>query len=101
MLFLENVLKPFHDDALGKLQIYTHSFYQWVTIVCTTLPLSAGEEGIEPHTKFSENWHVTYRISIFRGRLLGKSGRAFCGVVVVGGGGVGEGDCSFYIKSKN
>ena len=33
---LENVLKPFHDDALGK------------------LPLSAGEGGIEPPTKFKK-----------------------------------------------
>ena len=74
MPFLENVLKPLYDDALGKLQIYTHSFYQWVTIVCTALSLSAGEEGIEPPTKFSEKRHMTYRISIFRWGLLGKSG---------------------------
>ena len=77
MPFLQNVLKPLHDDALGKLQIYTHSFYQWVTIVCSTLSLYAGKEGIEPPTKFSEKWHVTYRISIFRGGLLGKSGGLF------------------------
>ena len=59
MPFLENVLKPLHDDALGKLQIYTHSAYQWVTTVCTPLPLSAGEEGIEPPTNFSDKWPVT------------------------------------------
>ena len=88
MPFLENVLKPLHDDTLEKLQIYTHSVYQWVTIVCTPLRLSAGEEGIEPPNKFPEKWYVTYKISIFRG---GEGG--FLGVV--GGG------CSFYIKSKN
>ena len=88
MPFLENVLKPLHDDTLEKLQIYTHSVYQWVTIVCTPLRLSAGEEGIEPPNKFPEKWYVTYKISIFRG-----GGGGFLGVV--GGG------CSFYIKSKN
>ena len=63
MPFLENVLKPLHDDALGKLQIYTHSAYQWVTTVCTPLPLSAGEEGIEPPTIFSEKWPVTQNLN--------------------------------------
>ena len=89
MPFLENVLKPLHDDTLEKLQIYTHSVYQWVTIVCTPLRLSAGEEGIEPPNKFPEKWYVAYKISIFRG----GGGAGFLGVV--GGG------CSFYIKSKN
>ena len=56
--FLENVLKSLHDDALGKLQIYTHSVCQWVPIVCTPLPPFP--------TKFSEKWQATYRISIFR-----------------------------------
>ena len=51
---LENVLKPLHDDAPGKLQIYTHSVYQWVAIVCAPLPLPAGEGGIEPPTKFKK-----------------------------------------------
>ena len=96
MPFLENVLKPVHDDALGKIQTFTHSIYQWVTIVCAPLPLSARKWVIEPPTKFSEKWHVTYRISIFRGRLLGKEGRLFRG-----GGRGGRGGCSFYIKSKN
>ena len=54
MPFLENVLKPVHDDALGKIQTYTHSIYQWVTIVCAPLPLSARKWVIEPPTKFSE-----------------------------------------------
>ena len=63
MPFLENVLKPLHDDALGKLQIYTHSVYQWVTIVCTPLPHSAAEEGIEFPSRFSEKWHVTQNLS--------------------------------------
>ena len=71
MLFLENFLKPLHDDALGELQIYTHSVCQWVTIVCTTLRLSAREEGMELPAKFSEKWYVTYSVSIFRGGLLG------------------------------
>ena len=78
MPFLENVLKPLHDDTLEKLQIYTHSVYQWVTIVCTPLRLSAGEEGIEPPNKFPEKWYVTYKISIFRGGgggLFGGGGR--------------------------
>ena len=82
MPFLENVLKPLHDDALGNFQIFTHSFYQWVTIVCTTLPLSAGEKGIEPPTKFSEI-HVTYRISIFRGGYWERVGGFLWEVVAV------------------
>ena len=94
MPFLENVLKPLHDDTLEKLQIYTHSVYQWVTIVCTPLRLSAGEEGIEPPNKFPGNWYVTYKISIFREELLRKRGVGSL-LGVVGGG------CSFYIKSKN
>ena len=77
---MENVLKPLHDDALGKLKNYTHSVYQWVTIVYTHLPLSAGEKGIEPPTKYSEKWHLTYRISIFREGLLGKREGFFGGV---------------------
>ena len=96
MPFLENVLKPIHDDALGKLQTCTHSICQWVTLVCTPLPLSARKGVIEPPTKFSEEWHVTYRISIFRGGLLGKESGLFRD-----SGRGGRGGCSFYIKSKN
>ena len=51
---LQNVLKPLHDDALGKLDICTHSVYQWVTIVCTPPPFSAAEGVIEPPTKFKK-----------------------------------------------
>ena len=72
MPFLENVFKPLYDDPLGKFEIYTRSVFQWATIVCTPLPLSAGEEGIGPPTIFSEKWHVTHRISIFRRGLRGK-----------------------------
>ena len=73
---LENILKPLHGDALGKLQIYTHSVYQWVTTVCAPLPFSAGEGALSllPNLK-----NVTYRISVFRGGLLGKRGEAFWG----------------------
>ena len=73
-----------------KLQIYTHSVCQWVTIVCTPLPLSVVEEGIEPPSKFSEKWHVTQNLNFWRG-VAGKDG----------GLGVVRGVCSFYLKSKN
>ena len=76
MPFLENALKPLHDDALGKLQIYKHCLLV-VTIVCTPLPFFYLGGGIEPPTKFSERGHLTYRISIFRGGLLGKKGWLF------------------------
>ena len=41
MPFLENVLKPLHNDALGEL-IHTQFISR---LVCTPLPLSAEEGG--------------------------------------------------------